>query len=173
MHVRFAAQVPHHNGTETRFLALDKPLPRRQFLDVIEIDARSECRKLCYDRCWLAILNITDSLTNVENRVCCLSFCQYYYLFQSCYMPGPGGPDGERYDFRPTEDEMKHVDSIFDDLIIPMNFRRTAPMHHPNDTIRNVRTSLYYRFILNTPFTLFYSEILNRTNSAQSSAFAI
>jgi hypothetical protein len=68
-------------------------------------------------------------------------------------MPGPGGPDGERYDFRPTDDERQSsIDCIFaytssSDLTIPINsFRRTAPIHQPTDTLRNARASAYYRF---------------------------
>lgn len=34
LHTKFAAIVPHEGGGATRFLALDKCLPRRQFLQV-------------------------------------------------------------------------------------------------------------------------------------------
>lgn len=35
MHVRFEASVLHLDGSTTEFLALDKCLPRRQFMEVL------------------------------------------------------------------------------------------------------------------------------------------
>uniref|UniRef100_A0A914V4A2 Ig-like domain-containing protein n=1 Tax=Plectus sambesii TaxID=2011161 RepID=A0A914V4A2_9BILA len=148
MHVKFPAIVPHAGGLETRYLALDKPIPRRQFLQIIEVEVDADAdRKLSYDSQWLAILRSTDSLT-------CL-------LDRTVYMPGPGGPDGERWNFRPSEDEVADVIRRFnDDLVVPDNFRRTAPPHRPTDTKRNTPTSLYYR----NPQTTEFCEKLGNTD---------
>ena len=64
LHVKFSALVkhplPHTRGARcTRFLALDKCLPRRHFLQVLDIPLRKGCsgpKALCYDVEWLAIL---------------------------------------------------------------------------------------------------------------------
>lgn len=61
MHVKFAALVPHSaeaNGPTTQFLALDKCLFNRDFMQVVEVDARGPLR-LEYDPEWLAIVALT------------------------------------------------------------------------------------------------------------------
>eukprot|EP00897_Mesotaenium_endlicherianum_P002580 jgi/Mesen1/234/ME1141959C07598 len=55
LHVKFSAAVPHPGGRVTKFLALDKCLPRRNFLQIIEFpDAAGEL-EFEYDEEWLAI----------------------------------------------------------------------------------------------------------------------
>jgi hypothetical protein len=83
MHVRFRATVIHgvsfsnkdREGAEnpqqqknkqrsTEFLALDKCLSRRQFLEFLDIECSSKAKmppyKLCYDAEWLSILRATQ-----------------------------------------------------------------------------------------------------------------
>ncbi|XP_051139333.1 lariat debranching enzyme isoform X2 [Andrographis paniculata] len=56
LHCKFSALVQHgDNGPSTRFLALDKCLPGRQFLQVIEIESEMGPYDLHYDEEWLAI----------------------------------------------------------------------------------------------------------------------
>mmetsp|Transcript_411 Transcript_411/g.477 ORF Transcript_411/g.477 Transcript_411/m.477 type:complete len:421 (+) Transcript_411:32-1294(+) len=61
LHVKFAAVCPHtHNNKETKFLALDKCLPGKHFLQVVDVDCSSEGeKKLTYDPEWLAITKMT------------------------------------------------------------------------------------------------------------------
>ena len=63
MHCRFAALVRHPTGRETRFLALDKVLPNRDFLQVLDIpvsDVGPEApQALAYDAEWLALIRRT------------------------------------------------------------------------------------------------------------------
>jgi lariat debranching enzyme len=56
LHVKFAALVNHQNGAQTRFLALDKCLPHRDFLQVVDIPEKSAEGGFWLDPEWLAIL---------------------------------------------------------------------------------------------------------------------
>jgi lariat debranching enzyme len=67
MHIKYAAQYEHPDGSITRFLALDKCIPRRPFLQFISVNEECEpiphpeisCKpapEVCLDLEWLAIL---------------------------------------------------------------------------------------------------------------------
>uniref|UniRef100_A0A914ZVZ2 Lariat debranching enzyme C-terminal domain-containing protein n=2 Tax=Parascaris univalens TaxID=6257 RepID=A0A914ZVZ2_PARUN len=138
LHCKFAALISHQgDGDEavapepTRFLSLDKPLPRRHFIQALEFDV-DENAEMClsYDPVWLAILKATDSFTDATKR--------------TAYMPSQCGSScGERWDYRPTEEEVRVVEKLFDDdFRIPENFRRTAP---PYDPSLMIKSESYYR----------------------------
>ena len=85
LHCKFAALVPHkgeQGEKHTKFLALDKCLPRRQFLQVLEIGKPVESEEevvMKYDPAWLAILRSTNHLLSVEKK--------------QRYPPGPGSSE--------------------------------------------------------------------------------
>jgi lariat debranching enzyme len=68
LHTKFAALVRHSQGGETRFLSLDKCLPGRQFLQVIDFPEASGALELAYDEEWLAIVRATSHLSRLQNR---------------------------------------------------------------------------------------------------------
>ena len=64
----------------TKFLALDKCLPRRQYMQILNLPANGPL-KLEYDPEWLTVLRLTNHLSTSGS--------------QFLYMPGPGSK--ERY----------------------------------------------------------------------------
>lgn len=82
LHCQFSALVPHEDGTETKFLALDKCLPKRRHLQLLDIPVEFDGdMTLKYDAEWLAVLKNTNHLLNVKNM--------------DYHLPGPGSD--ERY----------------------------------------------------------------------------
>ena len=130
LHVKFSALVRHQHekGQEqkvTRFLALDKCLPRRKFLQVLEIGPPIENTvKLSYDKEWLSVLKSTNHLLSTDI---------------SCnYMPGKGTQT--RWNFEPTEEELNDISKQFEgNFDVPSNFEVTAAPYDPHqDSIRNL-----------------------------------
>ncbi|XP_075224834.1 uncharacterized protein LOC142326316 isoform X2 [Lycorma delicatula] len=124
LHCKFVAIVPHKNNSgktigKTKFLALDKCLPKRRFLQMIEIPHdTSKPMELHYDLEWLTILFLTNHLLSVKKA--------------SVYMPGPGS--NERWKFTPTSDEKNDVLSRFNsNLKIPLNFVHTVIPYSEDD----------------------------------------
>lgn len=82
MHFMFLALVQHKLegiSSETKFLALDKCLPRRRHLQILEVLSSDVEPCLKYDAEWLAILKNTNHLLVVKNV--------------NTHMPGPGGSE--------------------------------------------------------------------------------
>jgi lariat debranching enzyme len=60
LHVKHTADICHTDGSSTRFLALDKVVKRRKFLEIIEFDSKiDDSSSIEYDLEWLAILRIS------------------------------------------------------------------------------------------------------------------
>ncbi|XP_055619172.1 lariat debranching enzyme [Toxorhynchites rutilus septentrionalis] len=121
LHCKFSALIPHGDGMVTKFLALDKCLPKRRFLQVLDIEnpeaSPGKKVELCYDLEWLTILHLTNHLISVKGS--------------NGYMPGDGG--GERFNFVPNEMEKRTVLERFqNDLRIPLNFTRITAPHDPS-----------------------------------------
>ncbi|CAH1454209.1 unnamed protein product [Lactuca virosa] len=63
LHCKFAAFVQHQDGGEvTKFLALDKCIPRRKFLQIIEVESDPGPYEIEYDEEWLAITRRFNSI---------------------------------------------------------------------------------------------------------------
>lgn len=152
LHCKFAAVVPHdelddsseetdarnceernleqkeicENREEniTKFLALDKCLPKRRFLQLLDFETSQFTEgeiRMEYDLEWLTILYLTNHLTNVKSS--------------KYYLPGPqNAASTERYNFTPTVDEMENVRNKFAaDLLVPKNFTRTVEPYNPSE----------------------------------------
>lgn len=124
LHVKFAAVMQHPpkgNAAPrlTKFLSLDKCLPYREFLQIVDVpDRPGSSEGLEYDPEWLAILKATNSLQRTT--------------------PNPWNPPEnnglhERWDFRPSEVAMMQVvEDLNGDLTIPDNFSQTVTPYDPN-----------------------------------------
>ncbi|KAL0117480.1 hypothetical protein PUN28_010359 [Cardiocondyla obscurior] len=121
LHCKFAALVPEKGGTRvTKFLALDKCLPKRKFLQVLEVRSQEDSSvQLSYDLEWLTILYLTNHLLSVKSSI--------------HYMPGQYGAG--RWTYTPTAKEKQTVYEKFgSDLRIPLNFTQTVKPYDPCDT---------------------------------------
>lgn len=80
LHCKFAALVPHSDTQATKFLALDKCLPKRRFLQIVDIPHDESLKiELNYDLEWLTILFLTNHLLSVKSMI--------------NYMPGPSSSE--------------------------------------------------------------------------------
>lgn len=121
LHCKFAALVPEKGGARvTKFLALDKCLPKRKFLQVLEVRSQEDGSiKLDYDLEWLTILYLTNHLLSVKSNI--------------HYMPGQHGVG--RWTYTPTTKEKQTVYEKFNsNLQIPCNFTCTVKPYDPHDT---------------------------------------
>ncbi|KAG7463938.1 hypothetical protein MATL_G00181910 [Megalops atlanticus] len=124
LHVKFAAIMQHQAQNDcsprtTKFLSLDKCLPHRDFLQIVEVaDRPGSSEFLEYDPEWLAILKATDSLQRVT--------------------PSPWNPPQDnglhpRWDFSASGAAMLEVvGDLGGELRIPENFSVTVPAYDPS-----------------------------------------
>lgn len=126
LHCKFAAVIPEEDGNRsTKFLALDKCLPRRRFLQVLDVEHNKDIPlTLSHDAEWLTVLYLTNHLLSVKNG--------------KNYMPGVGGTG--RYNFTPTAAEVETTLKKFkDNLAIPENFKKTVDPYKEGDTLHKAR----------------------------------
>ncbi|KAG5333856.1 DBR1 enzyme, partial [Acromyrmex heyeri] len=139
LHCKFAALVPEKGGARvTKFLALDKCLPKRKFLQVLEVRSQEDGPiQLNYDLEWLTILHLTNHLLSIKSSI--------------HYMPGQYG--GGRWTYTPTAKEKQIVYEKFgSNLRIPLNFTRTVKPYDPCDI--NTRIE-WPRLLINDQTTRF------------------
>lgn len=156
MHCRFDASVPHDNNECTKFVALDKCMPNRKFLDFLTIGDDDESAverampEIKYDLEWLTVLYLTNNLLNVSKDYTKLPL-----------QPGPDDIDNvQRFEFTPSEHEKEIVLKKFDgNLKIPKNFTQTVPAYEPlkNANFRNLNETI--RMELNPQTTEFCAKL--------------
>lgn len=141
MHCRFDAMVNHSEVESTKFVALDKCLPNRKFLDFLSIGDDEEDEEeatapknmpdIQYDLEWLTVLHLTNNLLNVNRNYTKLPL-----------QPGPDDPQDnvQRFEFTPSKEELEAVLKKFNgDLTIPKNFTQTVPAYDPQRDGKNFR----------------------------------
>ena len=114
LHVKFACNYKHSvndpSSTQiTKFLALDKCLPRRRFLQVIEIEpSRVKTNQIRLDPEWLCVLKKTDHLLSVE------TYNQ--------------APISQKENIVISDEDLENVCEDFEGMLeVPDNFAHTAP----------------------------------------------
>ncbi|KAF5272709.1 hypothetical protein FQA39_LY07736 [Lamprigera yunnana] len=125
LHCKFAAMIKHKTKNTTKFVALDKCLPKRRFLQFIEIphDANEKIQ-LEYDLEWLTVLFLTNHLISVKSSI--------NYL--------PSSTSTERWQFRPTAEEKALVlKKLENNLVVPENFEKTAVGHDVENLMKIVK----------------------------------
>lgn len=126
LHCKFPAQVVHsQTGKVTNFLALDKCLPRRKYLEVIDVGEAKGPLELTYDTEWLAITKSTIPLLNTEpvhtNLPCSKTVIAT---------------------LKPNEAALEEVKQLFDDnLRIPMNFTPTVALYNPDKHQKHIQVT--------------------------------
>ncbi|KAI0980995.1 hypothetical protein GJ496_003772 [Pomphorhynchus laevis] len=159
-HCKFAAKIQHDNEHFTNFLALDKCCPRREFMQIIDIDPINESLfgdGLCLDPEWLCVLRSTDHLMSTSAG--------------NVYMPGP--TRHERFNFKPSRQELQSVLEDFGGLLhVPSaenTFVQTAPVklkcskYTPYYAYRNPQTLLICQMLdIRDPIEVIYRQSNHR-----------
>ncbi|CAK56042.1 unnamed protein product (macronuclear) [Paramecium tetraurelia] len=137
MHVKFEAQVNHQSKKQTKFLALDKCLPGREFLSFFtytkegldvynEFASNNEPVELYYDPEWLAIMKTTYNLQLIWDKMPKLFECNYAQKELKLIR-------WEKYQ-QMLQAKQEVLNKYKNQRIkIPNNFQITATPHHKND----------------------------------------
>ncbi|XP_047313405.1 lariat debranching enzyme [Impatiens glandulifera] len=136
LHCKFAALVEHgEGGPVTKFLALDKCLPGRKFLQVVEIESDPGPHEFQYDEEWLAITRnfhsafpLTNKRVDLRDITLDLQDCQQWVNNK---LLNRGG--AKPFDFVPTA---------------PChNSRKFAPENNSKECYRNPQTEAFLQLL--------------------------
>ncbi|KAL0485544.1 lariat debranching enzyme DBR1 [Acrasis kona] len=127
LHCKFAAQVDHGGETCTKFLALDKCLPKRDFLQIINIEpsvpSGVEHSNFYHDLVWLAITKLTNPKMNKQPHI-------YGSQLSSLRLERLEDIEVEKNKIQKLLNT--YLDGKFKDLqIYPDSFVANAPVHDP------------------------------------------
>eukprot|EP00999_Lentomonas_sp_LEN2_P001629 NODE_269_length_1763_cov_64.907090_g241_i0.p1 GENE.NODE_269_length_1763_cov_64.907090_g241_i0~~NODE_269_length_1763_cov_64.907090_g241_i0.p1 ORF type:complete len:415 (-),score=48.84 NODE_269_length_1763_cov_64.907090_g241_i0:79-1323(-) len=135
LHVKFPAIVNHGQGSTTKFLALDKVLPRRDFLQILDFPDGLGEKEICYDPDWLALVRSTHPFLDLGSGAGAPP------LLPDLSSPKQQFPDtigDTRACFSPTKEELDWVHETLKPLKkgsqaypIPKNFERDPTLVHP------------------------------------------
>lgn len=143
LHCKFAALVQHgEGGMVTKFLALDKCLPGRRFLQIIEIESEPGPYEIQYDEEWLAITRQFNPVFPVTNRRAYFGYRGVQFNMQECrqWVSNKLQTRGAK----------------------PFEFVRTVPCYNPSQSVsngsfmgysRNPQTEAFLQF-LELPYIL-------------------
>ncbi|XP_065891093.1 lariat debranching enzyme-like isoform X2 [Dysidea avara] len=118
LHCRFEASYKHYSSNRevistTKFLALDKCLPGRHFLEVIDVPHRDDVAlELCYDPDWLAITKATANMFPTTKQQ---------------WKPP------RQLELKNTPEDIEKIRTAFGGSFkIPENFQQTVPCYDPS-----------------------------------------
>ncbi|KAL4566135.1 hypothetical protein LXL04_030245 [Taraxacum kok-saghyz] len=117
LHCKFAAVVQHGDdeGRITKFLALDKCIPRRKFLQIIEVESGDGPYEIEYDEEWLAITRRFNSVFPLTAK--------------------PANFGGVQLGMEECREWVKS--KLESRGTKPFEFVRTVPCHNPSQTVAN------------------------------------
>ncbi|XP_009786406.2 lariat debranching enzyme isoform X2 [Nicotiana sylvestris] len=137
LHCKFAALVQHEkDGPSTKFLALDKCLPGRKFLQVIEIESGPGPHELQFDEEWLAITRKYNAVLPLTIRRA--NYSDVHLDTEQCHQF--------------VRNKLQTRGSK------PFEFVQTAPCYNPSHPVAN---GVFHGHILNPG--LFYTNNENKT----------
>ncbi|KAG5677050.1 hypothetical protein PVAND_006834 [Polypedilum vanderplanki] len=135
MHCRFDALVQHNETENTIFVALDKCLPHRNYLEFLEYGETVErdendqpIIELQYDEEWLTILSLTNKFLN-----CSSSFTKLPQELNANQSFDNGSSlQKQRWNYTPSQDEIQAVvKRLNNDLTIKQSFMQTKNAFNP------------------------------------------
>lgn len=121
LHVKFSCVYKHENSeSTTKFLSLDKCLPRRRFLQVIDLEPGcAGSKSLSLDPEWLCILKKTDHLLSVESYI--------------------HAPISDKENVSILDKDLEEIKEDFqNEFEIPENFKPTAPAENSDKPIEKL-----------------------------------
>ncbi len=136
MHVKFAAEVRHDSGSSTRFLALDKILPKRDFLQILEIPVEDDPSRVMFEPKTVAAEN-DDHLFELDLEW--LSILHSEAKANESLIDPVSNEDIDELKSRVSETDFQTVCRSVSD------FERNSAIHNPSGKGRSSRpTSLKY-----------------------------
>eukprot|EP00039_Didymoeca_costata_P001198 m.50530 g.50530 ORF g.50530 m.50530 type:complete len:500 (+) comp10677_c0_seq1:105-1604(+) len=72
LHVKYPALVKHNDEHATKFLALDKCLPHREFLQLVDFPDTDAPKNIMFDEEWLTVLRLTTNVRSNTRNMCSL-----------------------------------------------------------------------------------------------------
>eukprot|EP00118_Oscarella_pearsei_P002074 m.9418 g.9418 ORF g.9418 m.9418 type:complete len:413 (+) comp21343_c0_seq2:21-1259(+) len=124
LHVKFAAVVKH-SDSQTKFLALDKCIPGKDFLSILNFPDSDEPAELRYDLEWLAIVSSKHCLMSTD--------------YWQPPLPVLGTGDILKR-HQATSDVMKRIEDALGGLKIPESFAPNAAPPVPGNGSANLQT---------------------------------